>query len=154
MVALQAEYSDSYANNQYRALQQFFRWWSEDEELPNPMAKLKPPKVGEKVVPIFTEDELAQLSKSSNGKTFIDRRDKALIELFKATGIRLSEMAGILYDQEYPERSDIDLERREILIRGKGRKERMVKFTYEAARAIDRYMRLRAKHRYAHSHRL
>jgi hypothetical protein len=43
--ARRATYSDSYASNQYRALQQFFRWWVGEEELPDPMAKLHPPKV-------------------------------------------------------------------------------------------------------------
>jgi integrase/recombinase XerD len=75
MVYLLENYSDSFANNQYRALQQFFRWHSEDEELPNPMARLKPPKITEKVVPVFTEDELIRLSKTCKGrKTFVDRR--------------------------------------------------------------------------------
>jgi hypothetical protein len=34
-VWLLSQYSDSYASNQYRALQQFFKWWAEDEELPD-----------------------------------------------------------------------------------------------------------------------
>jgi hypothetical protein len=38
MVWLLESYSDSYANNQYRALQQFFKWYAEDEDLTNPMA--------------------------------------------------------------------------------------------------------------------
>jgi hypothetical protein len=57
LVRLLDRYSDSYANNQYRALQQFFKWYADDEEVPNPMARLKPPKVGEKVVPVFTDEE-------------------------------------------------------------------------------------------------
>jgi site-specific recombinase XerD len=155
MVYLLENYSDSYANNQYRALQQFFKWYSEDEELPNPMARLKPPKVGEKVVPVFTEDELVRLSKTcKGGKTFTDRRDYAIIELFKATGIRLSEMAGILYDPDRPDRSDLDLDNRELRIHGKGRKERVVKFNYDAARAMDRYFRLRGRHARAASPKL
>lgn len=84
---LDSRYSDAYVNNQYRALQQFFRWYSEEEELPNPMAKMQPPKVGEKVVPVFTAEELSSLAKTCRGKTFIER-DKAIIALFKATGIR------------------------------------------------------------------
>jgi len=119
MVWLLENYSDSYANNQYRALQQFFKWYAEDEELPNPMArlKLKPPKVGEKVIPVFTEDELIRLSKTcKGGKTFVDRRDHAIIELFKATGMRLSEMAGILFDPDHPDRNDLDLENREVRV--------------------------------------
>jgi site-specific recombinase XerD len=149
LVYLLDHYSDSYANNQYRALQQFFKWYSEEEELPNPMARMKPPQVGEKVIPVFTEEELSSLSKTCKGRTFVDRRDRAIIELFKATGIRLSEMAGVIYDPEHLDRNDIDLDNRELRVHGKARKERIVKFNYGAARAIDRYLRLRSKHAYA-----
>jgi hypothetical protein len=38
-------YSSSCASSQYRALQQFFKWWAEEEELPDPMTRLQPPKV-------------------------------------------------------------------------------------------------------------
>jgi site-specific recombinase XerC len=103
-----------------------------------PDGRLKPPKVGEKIVPVFTEDELIRLSKTcKGGKTLVDRRDHAIIELFKATGMRLSEMAGIEFDPEHPDRNDLDLESREVRVHGKGRKERVVKFNYDAARAID-----------------
>jgi hypothetical protein len=50
MVWLLGRYSESYASNQYRALQQFFKWWAEEEELPSPMARLRPPKVTEKLI--------------------------------------------------------------------------------------------------------
>lgn len=50
MKRLLAEHGDSYANNQYRVLQQYFRWWSAEEE-PNPMAGMKPPKIRPHLVP-------------------------------------------------------------------------------------------------------
>jgi len=46
MVWLLGRYSSSYASNQYRALQQFFKWWAEEEDLPGPVAGLHPPGVG------------------------------------------------------------------------------------------------------------
>jgi hypothetical protein len=49
-VTLLGRYSDSYANNQFRALQQFFKWHATedpDEQRPNPMASLKPSKIGD-----------------------------------------------------------------------------------------------------------
>ncbi|CUU59358.1 hypothetical protein Ga0074812_12735 [Parafrankia irregularis] len=55
LVYLLDHYSDSYANNQFRALQQVFKWFAEEEEVGNPMGRLKPPKVAEKIVPVFTE---------------------------------------------------------------------------------------------------
>ncbi|WP_378736670.1 tyrosine-type recombinase/integrase [Nocardia brasiliensis] len=154
MTWLLEHYSDSYANNQYRALQQFFKWYSSEEEQPNPMAKMRPPRIKEKVVPVFTVEELSALSRTCRHKTFVDRRDQGIIELFKATGIRLFEMADIRYVPDSPGESDIDLDRRELLVRGKGGKERRCKFGFEAARAIDRYIRLRSKHRHAGSSRL
>jgi site-specific recombinase XerD len=47
MVWLLDRYSSAYASNQYRALQQFFKWLAGEEEIPDPMAGLKPPHVPE-----------------------------------------------------------------------------------------------------------
>jgi site-specific recombinase XerD len=63
MVCLLSGYSAAYASVQYRALQQFFKWWAGEEELPDPMAKLCPPKVTEKPVPVFTSVDLSELQK-------------------------------------------------------------------------------------------
>jgi site-specific recombinase XerD len=154
MVHLLGHYSEAYAYQQYRALQQFFRWLAAEDELPDPMARLRPPKVTEKPVPFFTSVELSELEKACRGSTFAQRRDAAILAVFKATGIRLSEMAGIRYDPDDPDRSDLDLESRQIRIRGKGGKERTVKIDYEAARRVDRYLRVRPGHAQACRSRL
>ncbi|HLX46875.1 MAG TPA: hypothetical protein VKS82_00945 [Streptosporangiaceae bacterium] len=72
MIWLLDRYSGSYANNQYRAIQQFFKWWS-------------------------NEEELQKLIRSCEGRTFIQRRGHAIISVFRVTGIRLSELAGVRY---------------------------------------------------------
>jgi site-specific recombinase XerD len=95
MVWLLSRYSDSYASNQYRALQQFFKWWAAEEELPDPMAPLRPPAVTEKLIPVFTTVELSKLERVCQGRSFAQRRDAAIIAVFEATGMRLSELAGI-----------------------------------------------------------
>ena len=46
-------YSTAYASNQYRALQQFFKWLAAEDELPDPMAGLQPPRVPDKLVPVW-----------------------------------------------------------------------------------------------------
>ena len=66
--------------------------------------------------------------------------------MFTATGIRLSELAGIRYDAGDPGRNDVDVWQREITVRGKGRKTRTVKISFDAARSLDRYLRVRARH--------
>jgi site-specific recombinase XerD len=146
LVHLLTLYSDAYASNQFRALQQFFRWIAGEEQLPDPMAGLRAPKVSEKLVPVFTSEELSVLEKTSQGRTFAQRRDAAIIAVLTATGIRAGELAAIRYDPHDPRRSDLDLWSREITVRGKGGRPRVVRIGHEAARALDRYIRVRSKH--------
>ncbi len=55
-------------------------------------------------------------------------------------------MAEIRYHPDGPARDDLDLDRREIRITGKGDTARTVKIGRQAARALDRYLRARARH--------
>jgi integrase/recombinase XerD len=141
LVWLLGRYSDSYASNQYRALQQFFKWWAGEEDLTDPMARLRPPRVTEKLIPVFTSGELSKLEKACAGRSFAQRRDFAVIAVFRATGVRLSELAGIIYDAEDAQRSDVDLWRREITVRGKAGKTRIVRISHQTAVSLDRYIR-------------
>jgi site-specific recombinase XerD len=93
---------------------------------------------------------LSELHKACQGKSFAARRDAAIIAVFTATGIRLSELAGIRYHPGDPDRSDLDLHAREIRIRGKASKPRTVKMGHQAARSLDRYLRARARHAQAY----
>jgi len=146
MAWLLDRYSSAYASNQYRALQQFFKWLAAEDELPDPMAGPQPPCVTEKLVPVFTGEELARLEQACAGRSFAQRRDTAIIAVLKATGIRLAELAGLRYDSSDPRCSDIDLCQREITVRGKGGKDRIVKIGHQTARSVDRYLRARSRH--------
>jgi integrase/recombinase XerD len=153
MVRLLGRYSHAYASNQYRALQQFFKWLAADDEFPDPMARLHPPKVTDPLIPVFTSGELSALQKTCAGRTFAQRRDTAIIAMFRATGIRLAELAAIRYDPEDTQRSDVDLWQREITVRGKAGKARIVRIGHQAAVTLDRYLRLRARHAPRHGGR-
>ena len=102
MARLLDRYSSAYASNQYRALQQFFKWLAAEDELPDPTAGLQPPPVPQQLIPVFTSQELARLDQACAGRTFAQRRDTAIIAVFKATGIRLSELAGLRYHPGRP----------------------------------------------------
>jgi site-specific recombinase XerD len=147
---LLGRYSEAYAYQQYRSLQQFFRWLAVEEDLPSPMAKLRPPKVTGKPVPFFSSVELSKLGRCCRGNSFDDRRDAAVLALFLATGIRVSELAAIRYCGDDPDHSDVDLEARAIKVRGKGGRDRIVKISHEAARRLDRYLRVRSRHELAY----
>ena len=94
MAWLLDRYSTAYASNQYRALQQFFKWLAAEDELPDPMAGLQPPRVTDKLVPVFTGQELTRLDHACAGRSFTQRRDTAIVAVFTATGIRLAELAA------------------------------------------------------------
>ena len=147
---LLGSYSEAYARQQYRSLRQFFGWLAAEDEVPDPMAGLRAPAVRDKPVPFFTSVELSKLEKACRGSTFAQRRDAAILAVFRATGIRLAELAGIRYHPGDPGRSDLDLDRREIHVRGKGGKDRTVRIDHEAARRVDRYLRVRARHEQAY----
>src|SRR5690242_412583 len=68
---------------QFRGLQQFFRWLTDIEQEigENPFIKLKAPKIPEKPVPVFSDDELRRLLDACKGNTFEDRRDTAVIRM-------------------------------------------------------------------------
>lgn len=149
MAALLGTYPEGgYANNQYRAIQQFWKFWAAEEEAPNPMIGMSPPKPGEKLTPVVSQDDLARLLKDAEkGRDFESRRDAAIMRLFACTGMRLSELAML-------EVADLNLTERKARIVGKGNRERQVMFDAKAAQAIDRYLRIRARHRHAASKRL
>jgi site-specific recombinase XerD len=71
-------------------LQQFFKWLAAEDQLPDPMAGLQPPRVTDKLVPVFTGEELTRLEHACAGRSFAQHRDTAIIAVFRATGIRLA----------------------------------------------------------------
>ncbi len=122
------------------------KWLAAEEEIPDPMAGLRPPHVPESPVPVFAAGDLRGLERTCTGRSFQQRRDAAVIAVFAATGIRLSELAGIRYDPDDSRRADLDLWRREITVHGKDGTTRTVKISHDAARALDRYLRVRVRH--------
>jgi site-specific recombinase XerC len=140
----------SSAATRYRSLQQLFNWLDEEGEITgSPMAKMHPPKIPEKPVPVLPDDDIKRLLASCSGKDFRDRRDCAIIRLFLDTGMRLEGMGGLRYNADDPELSDVDLRSRVVRIIAKGRRELVLPIGAKTARDIDRYIRLRAGHPHA-----
>ncbi len=70
----------------------------------------------------------------------------ALVRTFLATGARLSEVASLRWTPDDPATSDLDLDAGLMRVMGRGRRERIAHLGARAIRAIDRYLRLRARH--------
>ncbi len=103
----------------------------------NPAKILATPRQDKRVPSFLTEDETAELLDLPRSSKPLDLRDKAILELFYATGIRVSELIGI-------EAADIHLGERLVRVRGKGKKERIVPFGGKAREALEAYGRARA----------
>ncbi|MCT2280391.1 tyrosine-type recombinase/integrase [Micromonospora chalcea] len=142
-----AGYGKGYINNAGRSLQQFFGWYAEEEDLPNPFVKVAvpaAPRADEAPPPVLEAEQLQALVRDAErGRDFESRRDTAILRLFMCTGTRLAELALLQLD-------DINLQRREARVTGKGSRQRIVPFDQRAALALDRYIRVRTKHPAAH----
>jgi len=66
------------------------------------MARLRPPYVPDKSVPVLADGDLARLERACAGRSFQQRRDAAVIAVFAAARNFLSELAGNRYDPEHP----------------------------------------------------
>jgi site-specific recombinase XerD len=136
--------SASTALNKHKCLQQFFKFLLGEEEITrSPMERVPQPKTPRKLIPVMAEQDTRSLLDSLKGKGFAGLRDEAIIRLLANTGARLSEVGNLFVD-------DVDLATESVHYRGKGAKDRRVRFGPKTARALSRYLRARAKHNGAH----
>ena len=121
------------------ALRSFFKFLIREGLLKNnPVAGLSSPKQ-DKPLPLFlTEEEVVKLIDSVQLKNERDYRDRAVIETFYSTGIRVSELVGINIE-------DIDFIGGVVKVLGKGRKERIVPIGEQALSTIRAYLDRRKK---------
>jgi site-specific recombinase XerD len=143
-----AHWKPATANHSYRGLQRFFAWLLEEGEIKeSPMARMKPPRIPENPPPVLTESQLKTLlGTCAKGRAFEDVRDYALFLVFLDTGARRAEIAGLRYIPDAPEVNDVDLDTGILRVMGKGRRERVLRIGKKTVLAIDRYLRMRARH--------
>ena len=94
----------------------------------NPARPVSGPRLGRKLASFLPIDESDALLDAEAGT----RRDRAIVELLYASGLRVSELAGLDLD-------DVDPDASTVRVLGKGRKERIVPFGEAAARALEAY---------------
>ena len=131
--------SNSSINRKLSSLKHFFNYLSKTKLLKsNPVMNISGPK-NSKVLPkslsIIDVNSLIEAPDCSN---FIGLRDRAMIELMYATGVRISELINLEY-------SNIDLNRSLIKVMGKGGKERMIPFGDDALSWLINYIEFRRK---------
>ena len=117
------------------AVRSFYNYLQKEELLKeNPLDKISSPKQDKKLPSYLTGDEINRFLAAPDVSTPVGLRDKAILELLYASGLRVSELVHLT-------RSQIDMDTREIRIIGKGSKERLVLMGRPAQAAITAYLK-------------
>jgi integrase/recombinase XerC len=117
------------------AIRTFGRWLRREGLIEGDPAALAGTPGREHKIPVHLSiEEMAKLLEMPDRSTPLGRRDQAMLELFYASGLRLSELTGLDLD-------DLNLSQRMVRVLGKGRKERLVPVTQTAADAVRAYLK-------------
>ena len=124
------------------ALRRFYRYLSvEGVRTDDPTVGIDPPKLPKRLPVVLGEDDVARLLRTPSpaGRTAFQKyRDRAILEVLYASGIRRAEVASL-------DLADVDLERRIMRVTGKGNKQRTVLINEAAADAMRAYLGYRPR---------
>ena len=134
---MQHKVSRATVRRKVASLRSFFRYLISKEVVSsNPAVGVDIPKIGKKLPSIFAEEDLAILLTEPVEPTYRGLRDRAIMELFYGTGIRLAELIGMNVDS-------VKWEEGVIHVLGKGRKGRIIPLGDKTSAAIKRYLPVR-----------
>ena len=122
------------------ALRAFLRYLLVQRDIPTLSPdKVELPRQSSRSIAFLNPEQVERLLNSPQISNIIGLRDKAILETLFSTGLRVSELVSLNSDQ-------IDLERKEFGVKGKGNKLRVVFLSDAAAQWIKRYLQARQDH--------
>ncbi len=137
-----ARYSRATINRRLSSIRTFYEWmWSCNLIEENPVSALQGPKMAKTLPTVISPEDMVRLLRvngplDEEGKpreqTAEMKRDQAILELLYASGLRISEVAGLSL-------GDVDLKQKQVKVMGKGSKERIVPFHELAASTLKTY---------------
>ncbi|MCL7746457.1 tyrosine-type recombinase/integrase [Halalkalibacter alkaliphilus] len=135
MSVLFDKYSEKTIARKISALRSFYKFhMNEGRVRENGFAVVDLPKGSERISTFLNEDEMSKLFHEMPGNKPLDQRDRAILELLYATGMKVSECSKIQIE-------DIDFSIGTVLIQGKRRKERYSPITTFAILALQKYIK-------------
>ena len=115
-------------------LRQFYQWALRERDIAvDPTAQIEAPRLGRPLPRSLSEAEVEALLDAPDLSTAEGLRDRAMLEVLYATGLRVSELVGLQPDQ-------LSLTQGLVRVTGKGNKERLVPLGDEAIRWIERFL--------------
>ncbi len=121
-------------------LSSFFKFLCREGYIKTNVAKTIPvPKKINKLPSHLSVDEVFRLLELPKPESFPGTRDRAILEIFYGTGIRVSELVGLSPD-------DLKLEQRNVKVLGKGKKERILPLGKQSTEILKSYLQFRTKY--------
>ena len=115
-------------------IRSFYKWLRQEGKLLNdPFFGVTGPKAARRLPDILTSEDIDRMTAAVDGREPADLRDRALLELLYAAGLRVSEVASL-------DVTELDVRDRSVRVQGKGKKERIGVFGEPAAAALNRYL--------------
>ena len=128
------KFSASTMRRKLSTLSSFFRFLCREGHLKNNVAKtVLAPKTENKLPSFLSIDEMFRLIDLPKGDGFLALRDRAMLELFYSTGIRVSELVSIKTE-------DLNGTTQIVKVLGKGAKERLLPFGQKCSEALAKYI--------------
>ncbi|WP_068466864.1 tyrosine recombinase XerC [Candidatus Protochlamydia phocaeensis] len=128
------------------SLRSFFKYVQSQKMIDNnPTDELDSPKLDKKLPTSLSYEQVSHLFDQPDTSTYLGFRDRTIMELFYSSGLRVSELVAL-------NRQDFDYENLTIKLKGKGKKERIVPITKNAAEWIKAYLEHPERHRDSEIH--
>lgn len=128
------DYSASTMARKIATLRSFYKWIHRQNLIStNPMLLIRTPKQAKRLPKSISVEQIEQLLAAPNSNNTLGSRDRAILETLYSTGVRVSELVGL-------NRRDLDEIGEALIVRGKGRRERMVPLGSHALNAIRLYI--------------
>jgi integrase/recombinase XerC len=120
-------------------LRSFFKFLCREQVIEmNPAKLVSSPRLEKRLPTVLSVDDVIRFIETPDTGTVLGKRDRAILEMLYATGMRVSELAGLNL-------KDIDFRHESVLVRGKGRKERIAPFGSKAKEALQVYLGVRGE---------
>ncbi|UJX24822.1 site-specific tyrosine recombinase XerD [Pseudoalteromonas sp. CF6-2] len=127
------------------ALKRFYQYFVREKAIADsPMVNIAQPKAGQSLPKTLSEAEVEALLGAPDIEDPMGLRDKAMLELLYATGLRVTELVGLRMEQ-------INLRQAVVFVKGKGNKERLVPLGEEAMYWLEQFLKVGRSHMIKHA---
>ncbi len=129
------DYAKASIRRRISELRSFFKWLVREGVLKsNPVEAISAPKMPKRLPRYLKPEEIGAIMQAPDTSQPLGQRNRAILEILYATGVRVSELAGL-------DLASLDRAKGEMRVRGKGGKERIVLLGQPARDALDLYLR-------------